>query len=133
MVFKFHNAELAAGELGQEEGIYRSLHFNGYDKLAVGLLQSFNSNMISLNENELRYELAWRTQMWDLPGPRDDSQSGAALYTALRAIHRNRESSSIDNELKRTGDESILARIGPKLDQMADFGRKKGPSISRRA
>lgn len=102
MAFKFHNAEFAAGEPDQEEGICRSLHFNGYDKLAMAVLQSSRSDSNSLGGGRLGYELAWRTDMWDLPDPRDDSQPGVALYTTLRAIHRSREQYSIDDELKRT-------------------------------
>lgn len=104
MAFKFHGAEFAVGLHGSRgaEGIYQSLHSNGFDKLAMAVLQSSSSEMTGTTpgSSQLGYELAWRTQMWDLPEPRGDGQAGSALYTALRAIHRHRDQLTVDALLK---------------------------------
>ena len=106
MAFKFHGAEFAVGLQGSRgaEGIHQSLHSNGFDKLAMAVLQSSSSETIGAapDYSKLGYELAWRTQMWDLPEPRGDGQAGSALYTALRAVHRNRDQLTVDALLKAT-------------------------------
>ena len=112
MAFKFHGAEFAVGLHGSQgaEGIYQSLHANGFDKLAMAVLQSSSSETIGADpdQSQLGYELAWRTQMWDLPEPRGDGQPGSALYTALRAIHRNRDQLTVDALLKNASRDEML-------------------------
>ncbi|KAF8480561.1 hypothetical protein JB92DRAFT_3041117 [Gautieria morchelliformis] len=112
MAFKFHGAEFAVGLHGLRgaEGIYQSLHSNGFDKLAMAVLQSSSSETIGTapDTSQLGYELAWRTQMWDLPEPRGDGLTGSALYTALRAIHRNRDQVTVDNVLKNSSRDEML-------------------------
>ena len=113
MAFKFHGAEFAVGLHGSRgaEGIYQSLHSNGFDKLAMAVLQSSSSEMAggaASDTSQLGYELAWRTQMWDLPEPRGEGQEGSALYTALRAIHRHRDQLTVDSLLKNAARDELL-------------------------
>ncbi|KAF8578220.1 hypothetical protein K439DRAFT_1395785 [Ramaria rubella] len=104
MVFKFHAAEFDQGSRGSRgaEGIYESLHSNGYDKLAVAVIGSSTLGP--------QYEAAWRTQQWDLPEPSGDDQAGSALYSALRAIHRSRDTHTVD-ALLRTASRNEMARL----------------------
>jgi ataxia telangiectasia mutated family protein len=43
----------------------------------------------------MNYQLAWRTETWDLP-ERAEKTSGAALYHALRSIYRERDAKAVD-------------------------------------
>ncbi|KZP01857.1 hypothetical protein CALVIDRAFT_508488 [Calocera viscosa TUFC12733] len=69
-------------------GIVRSLKSLGFDYLAVSFLNSLDKR-IALPD--LEYDLAWRTDSWDLPNIRHEStNTNAALYMALQAVHRER-------------------------------------------
>lgn len=118
MAFRFHGATLATDFHASQDGVSRSLHAFGFDNLAISMLQSSRGG--GLDSSKLTYEMAWRTQMWDLPEPQLDGQEGATLYIALRAIHRNRGHRDIDdlimnaarNEMQRlrsTGNEDMVA------------------------
>ncbi|KIJ55813.1 hypothetical protein M422DRAFT_220613 [Sphaerobolus stellatus SS14] len=101
LAFQFHNAGFAAGQEGHSEGIYQSLHSNGLDALGMTILQSHSGRAQASENPQLAYELAWRSQVWDLPDPRDGNERGAPLYVSLRAIHRNREQEAIEQQLKQ--------------------------------
>jgi len=135
--FQFHNAEFAAGQPGHTEGLYRSLHSNGYDALSMAVLQSLGpeDKRFSSEASELAYEVAWRTQTWDLPGPQDENATSASMYMSLRAIHRNREQQAVEAELKLamrnqlsqlsvTGDEDMIA-IRSRIQTLVCLGEIK--------
>lgn len=107
MAFRFHGAELAAGFQASQEGVSRSLHAFGFDNLAISILQSKDGG---LGPSKLAYEMAWRTQMWDLPKPQLDDQVGATLYVALRAVHRNRDHQVI-NDLVKNASRNEMQRL----------------------
>lgn len=77
----------------------------------TGMREASNSN--SSQVDPLEYEVAWRNGNWDLPlsMPNHDLGSEALLYSALRAVHRERETgraletvrSLIGIEMRRLG------------------------------
>ncbi|GAA6062607.1 hypothetical protein JCM10212_004902 [Sporobolomyces blumeae] len=75
-------------------GVVNSLASFGFHRLAMSIFQPARLDG-ALQEcdvaPELPYELAWRTDVWDLPiEPRAASTSAATLYAALRASRRGR-------------------------------------------
>jgi ataxia telangiectasia mutated family protein len=93
--FGFHGADYRyAPSPTSVEGIYRSLHSFGFDRMALTLAQSSDAQHAGADvKDDLGYELAWRTETWDVPvsssaaGP---PTSNALLYAALRAVHNER-------------------------------------------
>ena len=111
--FHFHGAQLEAERADSRSigGILTSLHSVGFDRLAMTTLKSLGSldqpNHSTISD--LRYELGWRTETWDLPDVSNNQIPGAAVYNALRAVHRGRDPlvleqtlrASFANEMKR--------------------------------
>ncbi|KZT55265.1 hypothetical protein CALCODRAFT_357633 [Calocera cornea HHB12733] len=69
-------------------GVVRSLQSLGFDYLASSFLRSLDKRITT---PDLEYDLAWRTESWDLPDiPSTSASASSALYFALQAIHRER-------------------------------------------
>lgn len=100
--FAFHGADYRhAPSSTAVEGVYRSLHSFGFDKMALTLAQNGEPHSGSADvQDDLGYDLAWRTSTWDIPVTFTSSQSpssNALLYSSLRAIHNERDSSLVRN------------------------------------
>ncbi|KAG1770724.1 hypothetical protein EDD22DRAFT_769941 [Suillus occidentalis] len=96
--FRFHGAALEAGspEAVDTDGLLSSFHAFGFDRLAIGTLQTSQIGLDTRNSSSaLCYQLGWRTETWDLPDNTGDS-SGATLYQALRAVYRERDPRAVD-------------------------------------
>ncbi|KAF9266973.1 hypothetical protein L218DRAFT_1074808 [Marasmius fiardii PR-910] len=98
--FRFHGAALEAdtSNLTEAEGLLQSFHSYGFDHLATGTL--LNTVAPEKPNLALTYQLGWRTETWDLPDVEDGHCSGASLYLALRAIHRERDYRVSENIVK---------------------------------
>ena len=102
--FRFHGAALEAGTAASvdAEGLVEAFHSFGFNRLAIDTLQGSNfeagpaSRMVGLS-----YRSGWRTETWDLPDRSELLDSDANLYTALRAIHRERDPHNIDAIIRR--------------------------------
>lgn len=95
LAFKYYGAELEAqGQSAQHHlpRLTRSLQAFGMDRLALLLFQSGESSHSLDSQLRLPYDLAWRTQSWDLPASAFlPESSDRSIYTALRTIHRSRD------------------------------------------
>ncbi|KAK8844109.1 hypothetical protein IAR55_006903 [Kwoniella newhampshirensis] len=96
----------------------RNLHDFGFSRLASSVAsQSHRTQDRSDNEtNPIFFELAWRTGDWDLPTTGwSANTSHGLLYTALRAVHRERDEeaalriveNSLAVEMKRLGSQGM--------------------------
>lgn len=95
---RFHGAALEAGsrEGNEAEGLLEAFHAFGFDHLAIDTLRgpsTLGSNVP--RTSYMHYQLAWRTETWDLP-ERTEKTSGAALYHALRSVYRERDVKAVD-------------------------------------
>jgi ataxia telangiectasia mutated family protein len=102
--FRFHGAALEAGNTDshEAEGLLQSFHSFGFNHLAIDSLQSSSIGAGSIfNASSMSYHLGWRTETWDLPDQTEPQNTGASLYLALRAIHRERDPKSVDSVLRR--------------------------------
>ncbi|KAG6863848.1 hypothetical protein C0993_010158, partial [Termitomyces sp. T159_Od127] len=102
--FRFHGAALEARQnIGDTEGLVQSFHSFGFDHLANDVLRTAFTNGDAKKDgpsHDISYRLAWRTETWDLPESSEKS-TGASIYLALRAIHRERDVRVIDHTIRR--------------------------------
>ncbi|KAJ9107053.1 hypothetical protein QFC19_002922 [Naganishia cerealis] len=94
LAFKYYGADLEANgsSAGQLPQLARSLQAFGMDKLALMLFRSGKSSSFNQSQLRLPYDIAWRTQSWDLPATMFVPESSdRSIYAALRAIHRSRD------------------------------------------
>ena len=80
---------------GQTADVVQALSSFGFDRLGLALLRPAQADGVLTDADVpagLPYDLAWRTDAWDLPPivPRSSTPSSAILYSALRAVHRER-------------------------------------------
>ncbi|GAA5849370.1 hypothetical protein JCM8547_006527 [Rhodosporidiobolus lusitaniae] len=104
--FRLYGArhEAQAYQLGMQDsaatgGVVNSLAAFGFNRLAMSVFQparldgSLKADDVSA---ELPYELAWRTDVWDLPVERQAAgASSVSLYSALRATRTSRSAASV--------------------------------------
>jgi ataxia telangiectasia mutated family protein len=99
--FGLHGALLESGSGPSETSstsllAMRDLHKLGFNQVANSIFASIKSTddktdgAAASSTDPLLFELAWRTSDWDLPLPSRGS-SDTLLYTALRAVHRERD------------------------------------------
>ncbi|EJD07243.1 uncharacterized protein FOMMEDRAFT_100399 [Fomitiporia mediterranea MF3/22] len=102
--FQFHGATFEAESVNPRGsgGIVESLHSFGFNKLAMSTLQTMEASSTFCHSTDMAYSLGWRTGTWDLPDPTGSGNSGATLYVALRAIHRERDPDAIDKILSKS-------------------------------
>ncbi|GAA5948981.1 hypothetical protein JCM3765_003976 [Sporobolomyces pararoseus] len=93
-------------------GVISSLASFGFNRLAMSVLQparlegSLQEEDVSL---DLPYELAWKTDLWDLPiEKRAARTSSASLYSALRTSRSARTIESAQDAVKS----SLLSEVG---------------------
>ena len=95
--FRFHGAALEASNHKSTniDGLLQSFHAFGLDHLAIRTLEGSQGHSDSNETSTMLYRLGWRTESWDLPdsGQQDPS---AALYRALKAVHRERDTKVVD-------------------------------------
>ncbi|KAG9042083.1 Serine/threonine-protein kinase tel1, partial [Tulasnella sp. UAMH 9824] len=102
--FRFHGAafetEPAASTNAAE--VVRALHNFGFDKLATQVYNRPELEQSSPDMVELTYGLGWRTENWDLPMTESDQalSPNSVLYSALQAVHRDREPELVDHKLR---------------------------------
>ena len=91
--FQFHGAALETGQstAAETEGMLMALHSIGFDRLALTTLQRSDLFADAPEGGSLAYQLGWRTAAWDLPERSEDGGTGAAVYTALKAVNRERD------------------------------------------
>ncbi|SCV70512.1 BQ2448_1906 [Microbotryum intermedium] len=82
-------------------GVLQSLASFGFNRLALSFWQpqALDGGPASIVDpsTTLSYELAWKTDMWDLPVDRKiTSTSQAALYSTLRSIHTGHDAKLVD-------------------------------------
>ncbi|KAH9066543.1 hypothetical protein EDB87DRAFT_1718946 [Lactarius vividus] len=120
--FKFHGAALEARSQGgvDTEGVLHSLYSFGFDTLALSVKQNvFDASDLAATSSNMVYHLGWRTETWDLPDQPSNLGSGTALYNALRAVYRERDSLAVDaiankalsheiDRLRVLGDEDLV-------------------------
>ncbi|EIN09557.1 hypothetical protein PUNSTDRAFT_101425 [Punctularia strigosozonata HHB-11173 SS5] len=103
--FQFHGAAMEAVKSDQNEmeGVLQSLHAFGFNRLALSTLhENFSADMPSIGGRTaiMSYSIGWRTETWDLPQHRTEQSSSAALYTAFKAVHRERDDLSINDTVR---------------------------------
>jgi len=102
--FKFHGAALEARSQGgvDTEGVLHSLYSFGFDTLALSVQQNvFDASNLGVTSSNMVYHLGWRTETWDLPDQASSSGSGVALYNALRAVSRERDTQAVDTIVRK--------------------------------
>lgn len=126
--FGFHGADYRyAPSPASVEGIYRSLHSFGFDRMALTLAQSGDSQHAGVDvKDDLGYDLAWRTETWDIPvstmtstaaGP---PSSNALLYAALRAVHNERSSTIVLSTVSTAIHVELAKLRGLSIESMAE-------------
>lgn len=116
-----YEGQLSANSTGLSSstaGVAQSLSSSGFPRLAMSILQPARAAGIVDDQDldpGLSYDLAWRTNTWDLPiEARSSSRSSAALYSALRAAQ-----SSVDVKATRVTSESALVSEVKKLGSVS--------------
>ena len=131
---------LNVGQAGNSSGnVGRALHMLGFNHLASNLVfQSqrsggshrsgsnasntiadtpTQSTLSNITDDTTGYDMAWRTGTWDLPtsSPYKPGTS-QGLFTALRALHRDRSGASLDTELNRAFGQELegLINVNPE-------------------
>jgi len=114
--FHFHGAALETSNhrSADVDGLLQSFHAFGFDHLAIRTLQSSQGHFDSDQETSaMTYQLGWRTETWDLPDS-GQQDSTTALYRALKAVHRERNSQVVDATVNRALYDmmELLRRLG---------------------
>lgn len=117
--FQFHGADFEADERSAKGlgGVLKSLQSFGFNKLAMSTLQTHGGDEIQSNNYlSSTHQLGWRTETWDLPQPSGNENPGSSLYTALRAVHRDRDANAIGSIISRA--------IFDELQRLRDLGNE---------
>ncbi|TRM65491.1 hypothetical protein BD626DRAFT_567398 [Schizophyllum amplum] len=123
--FRLHGAamETAHAAPGDQLGLLRSFHAFGFNGLALNALPAFAEQTTT----GLSYELGWRTGTWDLPDSAPQESTSASLYFALRAVHRERNSSLVEGAVQRAliRDMAQLRALGAEsLSEIREVARR---------
>lgn len=73
------------------EGIATTLHHQGFNRLSLQLDEKQSTS----------YSAAWRMEKWDLPVDRLEAGTSQSLYSALRAIHNEKDGDIVKLTLQR--------------------------------
>lgn len=128
--FSFHGADFQISSNNQDkplglQGTLHSLHSFGFDKMAMSLLQGSHAELGGSAgiPDDLGYELAWRTGNWDLPIDTSSAfvTPGASLYAALKAVHRERDPTSVTQIVNSIFHGEILRMSKLSIESMTDL------------
>lgn len=118
--FRLHGADFESqdgskGGSAATLGVLKSLASFGFNRLATSILQPFSSSR-SIPDVDvpagLPYDLAWKTDSWDLPIQTSAAgTSSVALYSALRSVHADRDSSGL-MQVVESGIVSEMKKLG---------------------
>ena len=95
--FELHGADIEAASIAMCShavlAATKDLHRLGLDRVSGLVLDNLRKQGISLHEAQaLTFDLAWRTGDWNLPPSTSAaSTTQSLLYSALRAVHRERD------------------------------------------
>ncbi|GAA5999510.1 DNA-binding protein kinase TEL1 [Rhodotorula paludigena] len=111
-------------------GVVTSLAAFGFNRLALSIFQPARLEGAIGDQDvepKLPYELAWRTDVWDLPTERNAAEtSGVSLYKAMRAGRMARSA-----QVARTAASEALVHEVEKLGSVSiDLPRPSGETIS---
>ena len=126
--FHFHGASLETSNhrSADVDGLLQSFHAFGFDHLAIRTLQSSQGHFDSDQETStMTYQLGWRTETWDLPDS-GQQDSTTALYRALKAVHRERNSQVVDAAINRALYDTmeLLRTLGSEdITEIREVGR----------
>ena len=131
--FGLHGALLESGPGASETAstsllAMRDLHNLGFNQVSNSIFASVKSSndrsagTAASATDPLLFELAWRTSDWDLPLPPVTS-SDTLLYTALRAVHRERDLSVAEGIVDRA--------IGSEVNVLRDCGVERTGMIKK--
>ncbi|KAG8899666.1 Serine/threonine-protein kinase tel1, partial [Tulasnella sp. 403] len=100
--FQFQGAAYEADPNVPSEAhdIISSLHSFGFNRLALQVLSSVNSQDYATSSSEVAYSLGWRTETWDLPAINGPRRPDETLYAALHAVHRERSNVDIQRTIR---------------------------------
>ncbi|PWN35316.1 uncharacterized protein FA14DRAFT_160518 [Meira miltonrushii] len=92
-VFSLQAAEFETSNAAKmRQNIVSTLHQMRYDRVALE---------IRVEEDQIDYEIGWRTQNWDLPmqASVEMVSPSQALYSALRSLHENRNAQFVQSTI----------------------------------
>ncbi|KAL1747593.1 hypothetical protein HDZ31DRAFT_31492 [Schizophyllum fasciatum] len=123
--FRLHGAAMETDHTtpADQLGLLQSFHAFGFHGLALNAMPS----LAEQSATGLSYELGWRTGTWDLPDNAVQESNGASLYFALRAVHRERNSASVDAAVQQAlaCDMAQLRALGHEsLSEIRDVARR---------
>ncbi|KAI5477754.1 protein serine/threonine kinase,ataxia telangectasia mutated family protein [Pseudohyphozyma bogoriensis] len=129
--FESQSGQFAAGkDISASVGVVHSLASFGFNRLAMSILQPARAEG-EVREKDLPsglpYELAWRTDTWDLPVEEHaGNTSSAVLYAALRSLHTSRETPDLEPMVNK-----LIASEAKKLATVSlDLPTPDGRAIS---
>lgn len=101
------------------------------DRLALMLFQAEDHAEIS--QHYLPYDLAWRTQSWDLPTSAFlPESSDRSIYTALRTIHRSRDLAEMQKAVQGIEREELESVRAFSLEDVHGLRKKMQELLSLR-
>ncbi|WRT69110.1 uncharacterized protein IL334_006094 [Kwoniella shivajii] len=125
--FSWNGALNEASPIGRSNQTFLSglhnLHSFGFNRLASSM--SFQSHHGSgVEEDPFFFELAWRTGDWELPMTEQASKTPQGnLYSALRAVHRERDSHAALSV--------VNSSIKVEIDRLSELGMERMAQIKK--
>ncbi|KAJ9091940.1 hypothetical protein QFC20_007506 [Naganishia adeliensis] len=133
LAFKYYGAESEAnGNTARHlPQLTRSLQAFGKDRLDSMLFQA--EDTAELSRHYLPYDLAWRTQSWDLPSSAFlPESSDRSIYTALRTIHRPRDLEEMQQAVEGIEREELESVRAFSLEDVHGLRKKTQELLSLR-
>lgn len=128
--FESQDRSLSSSSSIPTAGVVQSLASFGFKRLAMSILAPARAEGgIDRQDIDagLPYELAWRTDTWDVPVERNaTSTSSASLYSALRAVHGGREAEALETVLNST----MVSEVGKLSTVTLDLPRPDIDAVS---
>lgn len=126
--FQFHGASMDDhfSEGDDIQGVLHALHSFGFNQLALTTLRAVPDASSSLTSGSMAYDLGWRTGTWDLP--EHPGHQRAALYNALRAVHRERDEAIVEGILERNLTDE-MSRLRSLADENITEIREVGQNL----
>jgi ataxia telangiectasia mutated family protein len=129
--FGLHGADLEVNQGGAHRradllASARHLHAFGLNRAAqtIARVVQNQAGRTAEHTEDLFYDIAWRTGEWDLPVPdAGHPSSSGSFYSALRAVHRERDSS--------TAKLRIEDAIKVEMMRLKDLGSERKSEMNR--